>query len=83
MPDTHQPRSVLPLCALVEAVGTAREDLRARRAGQSNPEREMKRRELVLALDAYVLALEAWPLPVPYALRMELLMHQGVLRGPR
>jgi len=43
----------------------------------------MKRRELVLALDAYVDALEAWPLPVPYALRRELLTHQGLLRGPR
>lgn len=77
----QQPRSVLPLGALLEAVGTARAGLQARRAGQPSPERERKRRELVAALQAYVHALEAWPLPVPQALRTELRLHQGLLRG--
>lgn len=79
----HQPRSLLPLGALLEAVGTARAGLQARRAGQPNAERETKRRELVAALQAYVDALEAWPLPVPQAMRTELRLHQGLLRGPR
>lgn len=81
--STHRPRSLLPLGALLEAVGTARAGLQARRAGQPSPERETKRRELVAALQAYVHALEAWPLPVPQALRTELRLHQGLLRGPR
>jgi hypothetical protein len=82
-PVRQPPRSLLPLDALLEAVGRARAGLQARRKGQPSPEREKKRQELVLALQAYVGALEAWPLPVPYALRTELRLHQGLLRGPR
>ncbi|HET6915165.1 MAG TPA: hypothetical protein VFH56_03660 [Acidimicrobiales bacterium] len=80
---TNQPRSLLSLGPLLEAVGRARAGLQARRAGPPGPEREGKRRELVLALQAYVHALEAWPLPVPQTLRSELRLHQAVLRGPR
>lgn len=79
--DSHGPRGLLSLGALFEAVDAARAGLQACRGGQPSTEREIKRRDLVLALRAYVQALEAWPLPVPYALRAELLLHQGLLHG--
>lgn len=82
-PDWHEQRSPLPLSALFEAVDAARARMQACRAGQPTTEREAKRRDLVLALQAYVKALEAWPVPVPYNLRAELLLHQGLLHGPR
>jgi hypothetical protein len=80
--DPHGQRGLLSLSALFEAVDAARAGLQACRAGQPNTERETKRRELVLALQAYVKALEARPVPIPYALRAELLLHQGLLHGP-
>jgi hypothetical protein len=80
-PDSHGKRGLLSLGALFEAVDAARAGLQACRAGQPSTEREIKRRDLVLALRAYVQALEAWPVPVPYALRAELLLHQGLLHG--
>ena len=82
-PDSHGQRRLLSLGSLFEAVDAARAGLQACRAAQPNTEREIKRRDLVLALQAYVQALEAWPLPVPYALRTELALNQGLLRGPR
>ena len=82
-PDPRGQRRPAPLGALFEAVVGARAGLQACRAAQPIAEREDNRQVLVLALQAYVQALEAWPLPVPYALRTELLLHQGVLRGPR
>jgi len=82
-PDSQGQRRLLSLGALFEAVDAARAGLHACRAAQPNAERETKRRDLVLALQAYVRALEAWPLPVPYGLRTELALNQGLLRGPR
>lgn len=83
VPDSERiRRRLLALHALFEAVDATRAGLQECRAAQPSTVREIKRRELVLALQAYVQALEAWPLPVPYALRAELLLHQGVLRGP-
>ena len=82
-PNTHGQRRPAPLGALFAAVCTARAGMQACRAGQQSAEREVRRQDLVLALRAYVQALEAWPLPVPYALRTELHLHEGVLRGPR
>lgn len=79
--DSHGPRSLPPLGALCEAVDAARAGLHACRAGQPSAERQIRRRELVLALRAYVDALEAWPLAVPHALRTELQLHEGLLRG--
>jgi hypothetical protein len=81
-PDWHEQRSLLSLSALLDAVVAARAGLQACRAGQPTTERETKRRDLVLALQAYVKALEAWPVPVPYTLRTELLLNQGLLHGP-
>lgn len=81
-PHSHGLGRPAPLGALFEAVDAARAGMQACRAAQPSAEREVKRQDLVLALQAYVQALEAWPLPVPYALRTELLLHQGVLRGP-
>lgn len=80
--DSHGQRGLLSLSALFEAVDAARAGLQACRAGQPSAERETRRRDLVLALQAYVKALEAWPVPIPYALRAELLLHQGLLHGP-
>jgi hypothetical protein len=82
-PDAHGQRRLLSLGALFEAVDVARAGLQACRAAQPSTEREIKRQDLVLALQAYVQALEAWPLPVPYALRTELALNQGLLRGSR
>jgi len=81
--DSHgQQRGLLSLSALFEALDAARAGLEACRAGQPSAERETRRRDLVLALQAYVKALEAWPVPIPYTLRAELLLHQGLLHGP-
>ena len=82
-PHAHGHRRPAPLGALFEAVEEARAGMQVCRAAKQTAERESKRQDLVLALQAYVQALEAWPFPVPYALRTELLLHQGVLRGPR
>lgn len=81
-PDGQVQHRLLLLGALFDAVDAGRAELQECRAAQRSAERETKRRDLVVALQAYVQALEAWPLPVPYALRAELLLHQGVLRGP-
>ena len=80
--DSHGQRGLLSLSALFEAVDAARAGLQACRAGPPSTERETKRRDLVLALQEYVKALEAWPVPIPYTLRAELLLHQGLLHGP-
>ena len=80
--DSHGQRGLLSLSALFEAVDAARAGLQACRAGPPSTERETKRRDLVLALQAYVKALEARPVPIPYTLRAELLLHQGLLHGP-
>lgn len=79
----QEQRRLPSLGALFEAVDAARAGLLACRAAKPNMDRETKRRDLVLALQAYVQALEEWPLPVPYALRTELVLHEGLLRGPR
>lgn len=81
-PDSHERHRLLSLGALFDAVEAARAGLQACRAAKPSTDWETKRRDLVLALQAYVQALEQWPLPVPYALRAELLLHQGLLHGP-
>jgi hypothetical protein len=82
-PDSQRQRRLLSLGALFEAVEAAREGLLGCRAAGPSTDRETRRRDLVVALQAYVRALEAWPLPVPYALHAELVLHEGLLRGPR
>ena len=80
--EWHGPRGLLSLSVLFEAVDAARAGLQACRAGPPSTEREARRRDLVVALQAYVTALEARPVPVPHPLRAELLLHQGLLDGP-
>lgn len=80
--DWYGQRGLPSLSALFDAVDAAREGLQASRAGQPGTERQTRRRDLVLALQAYVNALEAWPVPVPYSLRAELVLQQGLLHGP-
>lgn len=80
--DCYGRRGQLSLSALFDAVDAARAGLQASRAGQPSTERQTRSRDLVVALQAYVKALEAWPVPVPYTLRAELLLQQGLLDGP-
>ena len=73
--------AVVPLAVLLRDVVDAREDLAHERRGKGAPAGRVEAQARVLsALEAYTAALELQRLPVPYALRDELRIHQRVRR---
>ncbi len=85
--NAERPIRHAPLALLLKDVVDARERVTHRRGVQVNRDRDLAARsELLAALEAYVAALEALHLPVPYAMRDELRIQQRVARvstGPR
>lgn len=75
-------RATIPLDLLLRDVVLARAMLAAerQRPGKPSGSSDSARVQMVFALKAYTSALEARQLPVPYALRDELRIHQRICR---